>query len=109
MVMSDDNVNVERLQNIFEDSFKEFGNPIEESIWEPDMDYIKSQCKKIIDNYLECYTIQEFKVICDETNNSQEDIDNQKMNVDVFISRRMFESLDPEVQDILLENRVNND
>lgn len=43
------------------------------------------EVERLIDGYAKGRGIDEFRVVCDETNNPQETIDQGQLNVDIFI------------------------
>lgn len=81
-----DRMNVRLLLMVIEPAIAEF---LEDYLFDLNTDGIRTLVRVGIENYMENIKarngVYDFYVVCDDTNNSGVDIDNHRMNVDVFI------------------------
>jgi len=81
-----DRMNVRLLLMVIEPAIAEF---LEDYLFDLNTDGIRTLVKVGIDNYMENIKarngVYDFYTICDETNNTGVDIDNHRLNVDLFI------------------------
>lgn len=84
----------------------DMGSMLEQHLFEPNDEMTRTHISNQMNSYLDTLRdrsgINDYKVICDDTNNTPTDIDDRIMNVDVFIQPHLAADF------IQLQSTINN-
>jgi hypothetical protein len=70
---------------------------------------IKDELSRVLENYMDQRAIHEYKVVCDETNNSPESIDNNCLFADIYVERLRGQGIAVFNMSILHSGVIDND